>query len=118
MLLRNSALRSNVRGTRRGREDVVIVDEWVPLGLASQGLEQANQCVAEGAEALDFRRDELAAYALRKWVVLVLLVLLLGGSGDAGGDGHGVEAKAVMTPAAPMAGLTEVSMQSETNTGK
>lgn len=82
---REAQLRSNVRGTRSGREDVVVVDEWVPLGLASQGLEQANQRIAEGAEALDDRRDELAAYALRKRVVLVLLVLLLGGSGDAGG---------------------------------
>ena len=82
---REAQLRSNVHGTRSGREDVVVVDEWVPLGLASQGLEQANQRIAEGAEALDDRRDELAAYALRKRVVLVLLVLLLGGSGDAGG---------------------------------
>ena len=82
---REAQLRSNVCGTRSGREDVVVVDEWVPLGLASQGLEQANQRIAEGAEALDDRRDELAAYTLRKRVVLVLLVLLLGGSGDAGG---------------------------------
>ena len=67
---REAQLRSNVRGTRSGREDVVVVDEWVPLGLASQGLEQANQRIAEGAEALDDRRDELAAYALRKRVVL------------------------------------------------
>ena len=67
---REAQLRSDVCGTRRGREDVVIVDEWVPLGLASQGLEQANQCIAESTEALYDRRDELAAYALRKRVVI------------------------------------------------
>ena len=39
----------------------------------------------QGAEALDDRRDELAAYALRKRVVLVLLDFLFGGGGDAGG---------------------------------
>ena len=44
-----------------------------------------NQCIAEGAEPLDDRRDELAAHALRERVVLVLLVLLFGGSGGAGG---------------------------------
>ena len=32
---REAQLQSDVRGKRRGREDIVIVDERVPLGLAS-----------------------------------------------------------------------------------
>ena len=71
--VKHSCEATYVRGTRRGREDIVVVDEWVPLGLASQGLDQANQCIAEGAEALDDRRDELAAYRLRKGLYLFCL---------------------------------------------
>ena len=84
---REAQLRSDVRGTRGSREDIVIINEWVPLGLASQGFDQANQCITEGTEAFNDRRDELAAHTLCKRVVLVLFDLLLGRSGDAGG-GH------------------------------
>ena len=49
---REAQLRSDVRGTRGSREDIVIINEGVPLGLASQGFDQANQCIAEGAEVV------------------------------------------------------------------
>ena len=32
---REAQLRNDVRGTRGSREDIVIINEWVPLGLAS-----------------------------------------------------------------------------------
>ena len=67
--VKHTQLRSDVRGTRGSREDIVIINEWVPLGLASQGFDQANQCITEGTEAFNDCRDELAAHTLCKRVI-------------------------------------------------